>query len=131
MWSVVSTKPLFIFHFSESSVHEYESSLRLGYCGIRGGVRFRLPAFHGGGFTYRACSSWDVLCPIAFLVALGVAFGSTLPVKRALGYWSVRRWGDSRLCDSLCGRLCVEVGGIVVCVTAYVATIGVSGWSSV
>ena len=75
--------PFFII--SESSVHEYESSLRLGYCGIRGGVRFRLPAFHGGGFTYRASSSWDVLCPLAFLVALGVAFGSTLPVKRSLG----------------------------------------------
>ena len=103
LWS----RPSPFCHFSESSIHEYESSLRLGYCGIRRGVRFRLPAFHGGGFTYRACSSWDVLCPIAFLVALGVAFGSTLPVKRALGYWSVRRWGDSRLCDSLCGRLSV------------------------
>ena len=74
-----------LFSFSESSVHEYESSLRLGYCGIRGGVRFRLPAFHGGGFMYRASSSWDVLCPLAFLVALGVAFRSTLPVKRSLG----------------------------------------------
>ena len=79
-WSVVSTMPF--FHFI-SSVHE--SSLMLGYCDIRGGVRLCLPAFHGGGFTYRACSFVGRPILLALLVALGVAFGSTLPVKRSLG----------------------------------------------
>ena len=48
---------------------------------IRGEVRSRLQNFSGGGFMYRVAVTRGV--PMSdFLVALGVAFGSTLAVKR-------------------------------------------------